>query len=298
METIEWTRIFVKVVQLGSFTRAATELKLPKSTVSKVIAKLESQTGTKLLVRTTRSQALTPAGRIFFDSCVGPVQQIEDAQKSLYGQDNIFSGTVRITAPEDIGSLIMAPIIADFSRSHRELRFELNYTNQIINLVKDGYDLAIRIGHLRSSGLYQKKIGSIHFVLVSSEAYLKNSPAIKTIDDLTKSSCIGIESAVGLTTWTLENNKHSRKIKIEPKVVSNQPTSVLKIVESGAGVSLLPKFLVKDKLADGSLVQILQSWSSSGLPVSLVSPLSMAKTPRVKVIADVISDKLRLALDS
>src|SRR4051812_36061970 len=108
---LELTRYFVKVVQNGSFSRAADLLKLPKSTVSKAITRLEHDTGTKLLLRTTRSLTLTAAGRAFYDTCLGPVHILEDAQKSLYGQDSILSGTLKITAPEDLGAHVISPAV-------------------------------------------------------------------------------------------------------------------------------------------------------------------------------------------
>lgn len=134
METIgiELTRIFVKVIQHGSFSKAADSLKIPKSTVSKAISRLERETGTKLLLRTTRSQTLTASGRAFYETCLEPLQILEDAQKSLFGKDAIIAGKIRITAPEDLGTHVIAPIIGELSQSYDKLFFELLYLNKVV----------------------------------------------------------------------------------------------------------------------------------------------------------------------
>ena len=175
---IELIRIFVKVVQQSSFSRAAEILKVPKSTVSKAITRLEYETGAKLLLRTTRSLTLTAVGRAFYETCMGPIQTLEEAQKSLNGNESILTGLVRVTAPEDLGIEIIAPTIGELSRKHPLLNFELNYTDDIVDLIKEGFDIAIRIGKLPESSLKVKRIGEIQIIPVASPKYLKNASKI------------------------------------------------------------------------------------------------------------------------
>ena len=150
---LELCRIFVKVVQYNSFSKAAEVLKMPKSTVSRSITRLERETGTKLLVRSTRSLTVTQAGQEFYEASLGPIHQLEDAQKALVGKDSLLTGTVRMTAPEDLGTFVIAPAIAKLSSQYPSLRFELKYTDTIVDLVKEGFDLAVRIGRVKNSGL-------------------------------------------------------------------------------------------------------------------------------------------------
>ena len=175
---IELIQMFVQVVKSGSFTKAAQVLKLPKSTVSKGLAKLEKETGTKLLLRTTRSQTLTAEGRIFYDACSGAVESIENAHKSLYGNENLLTGKIKLTAPEDLGTEVIAPLAATLSQKYLNLSFQLIYTDEVLDLIKDGYDLAVRIGKLSESSLKVKKIGELKLILVASPTYLKSKNKI------------------------------------------------------------------------------------------------------------------------
>ncbi len=295
---IELTRLFVKVIQHGGFSKAADALKVPKSTVSKGVTRLEQQTGTKLLLRTTRSQTLTAAGRIFYETCLGPIQTLEDAQKSLYGQDNIVSGRIKLTAPEDIGSHVVAPSIGRLCLKYPNLEFELHYTNEIVDLVKEGYDFAIRLGDLPASSLKQRKIGELQMVAVASPLYLKTAGKIRTPADLEKLNCLVISGSAASTHWLLKKDKKQLRARVRAQVQSNQVSSLLKIAQSGAGVALLPKFLCKSELESGKLVQVLPDWSGRKIDVSLVSPTSTLSSSRLNLVTAEIVTAVKAALGS
>ncbi len=290
METIgiELTRIFVKVIQHGSFSKAADSLKIPKSTVSKAITKLERETGTKLLIRTTRSQTLTASGRAFYETCLEPLQILEDAQKSLFGKDSIIAGKIRITAPEDLGTHVIAPIIGELSQSHEKLSFELYYTNQLVDLVRDGFDFAIRIGQLKQSGLKAKRIGEVTLIPVASPKYLEKREKINSPKDLENHDCLSISGLSVMHRWDLKNKQQSAKVFVNVKTESNQMTSLLQVALAGGGVALVPSYLVTQDLAQKRLVRVLPGWSNDGFPVSLVSPVSMASSARLKLVSEKI----------
>ncbi len=287
-------RMFVKVIQNGSFSRAAEILKIPKSTVSKSISGLERETGTKLILRTTRSLTLTAAGKAFYDSCLGPIQSLEDAQKSLYGQDNILTGLIRITAPEDLGSFVIAPAIGELALKHKAMEFELIYTDKIVDLIKEGFDLAIRIGKLQESGLKVKKIGEITLVLVASPEYLKDRTKIKHPRDLIEHECLTYGPS--LRHWSLVSPQESANIKIKARILSNQMSSILNSAVAHGGIALVPYYLCKPLLNQQRLIRVLPTWKSPGLPVSLVSPLSSNSSARLKVTSDYLMEKIQKAL--
>jgi len=299
METIgiELSRIFVKVIQLGGFTKAAEILRIPKSTVSKAISRLEKETGTKLLIRTTRSHTLTAAGRAYYETCLEPIQILEDAQKSLYGHDSIIAGRVKLTAPEDLGSQVIAPIIGELCRQHPKLFFELHYTDKLVDLVKEGFDLAIRIGQLEESGLKVKHVGEVTLILVTTPSYINDYGPIRHPKELINHNCITIGSSKLNRTWYLKSKKELLEIPVQPKVECNQMTSILQIAKSGAGIALVPLSLSKLELENKKLVRVLPEWSGVGLPVSMLSPISIASTARLKVVSDHISIALKKALE-
>lgn len=292
---IELVQIFVKVVQSQSFTKASEILKIPKSTASKAVRLLEDQTGTKLLLRTTRSLTLTAAGQAFYDSCLGPIQTIEDAQKSLSGRDTLLVGNIKITAPEDLGNDVVAPAIGELTKKYPGLTFELNYTGAVVDLVKEGFDLAVRIGHLPPSGLKAKKIGEIKLILVASPKYLKTK--ISKPEELKSHQCLALGETLISKTWILKSNSGTVKVPISPRIVSNQMSSVMKAAISGAGIALVPSFLPKDYLESGKLVRVLPQWTSPGLPVSLLSPLPFSSSARLRMTSDHLLTNVLSAID-
>lgn len=294
---IALTRLFVKVVQYGSFSRAAEQLRLPKSTVSKGVSRLERETGTKLLIRTTRSLRLTAAGQTFYDACLEPVQRLEEAQKSLYGQDQILSGVIRLTAPEDLGNEVLAPAIGELARLHPGLSFELLCTDQVVDLVRDGFDFAVRLGRLRASGLKAKKIGEVVLVLVASPAYLKGRPKIHRPEDLEQHNCLSLTVGTASRKWVLRSSRALVTVPIQARVASNQMSSLLRAALAGAGVALVPQFLCRSDIEAEKLVRVLPEWSSPGLNVSLLSPLASASTARLKISAESLLKAVRQALE-
>jgi LysR family transcriptional regulator, regulator for bpeEF and oprC len=295
---ISLARIFVKVVQNGSFTRAATLLKTPKSTVSKAISRLERETGTRLLIRTTRSLTLTAAGRAFYDTCLGPIQILEDAQKSLYGQDSVLAGLIRITAPEDLGTHVLSKAIGDLTKKHPALSFELNYTDEVLDLVKDGIDLAVRIGKLAESSFKAKKTGEVVLVMVAAPAYLKLHDKIRTPEDVEKQDCLTFNSGPLSQRWKLRSKKEHVTIQIKARFLSNQMTSVLKAALSGAGVAFVPLYLCRSDIEAGRLIRVCPEWSAPGLQVSVVTPAAMSSSARLRVVGDELVSVIQKALET
>lgn len=293
---LDLTRVFVKVVQLGSFSKAAQLLKLPKSTVSKHISRPETETGTKLLLRTTRSLSLTPAGRAFYDATLGPVTALEDAQKSLYGQDSILHGRVKLTAPEDFGSVVIAPIVADLALENPGLAFELQYTDEVLDLVRDGYDLAVRIGKIHESSFKFRRVGEVVLVLVATPGYLKKRKKLEQPENLVDHLCVSLSGRALFEHWTLRSGKTTLRVPIRSRVSSNQMTSLLKIALAGGGIALVPHYLALPYLESRQLVRVLSGWKSPGMPVSVITPLGPSSSARLKLTVDRITTALRTLL--
>lgn len=293
METtnLELSRLFVKVVQHGGYSKASKALRIPKSTLSKAITKLEADTGTKLLIRTTRSQTLTAAGRRFYEACLEPIQALESAQKSLYGQDNIISGQIKITAPEDLGNFVITPILSRLCVKYPLLDFETHYTNEVLDLVKDGFDLAVRIGELKESSLKQRKIGESEMILVASPVFLKGIKKIEVPKNLEGLNGIALASLQTPEKLLLKNDRKTATINIKTRIRSNQMSSVISAALAGAGVALVPSYLAREHLANGTLVRILSDWHGPRFPVSLVSPTSMVSSSRLSILtSEIISE--------
>ncbi len=293
---IELVRFFVSVVQFGSFSKAADHLQVPKSTLSKAVSKLEKQSNTILLVRTTRSLRLTAAGRVFFEACLEPLQKLEEAHKSLQGHDSIVSGLIRLTAPEDLGTEIIAPVIAELMKTHPALSFDLHYTDEILDLARDGFDLAVRIGKLRESRLKAKTIGEVSLSLVASQEYLKRHSRLRHPQDLENHQCLSMKAYATQQRWQLQSKKGSCFVKITPRVVCNQMTSLLQMAIADGGVALVPTFLCHRPIEEKKLVYVLPDWQHPGAVASLVSPLATNSSARLKFVAEKIISETRKSL--
>ncbi len=288
----------MKVVQLGSFSRAADLLRLPKSTVSRAISRLENECGTKLITRTTRSLALSASGRAFFENCVEPLQVLEDARKSLNGQDSVISGVIRLTAPEDFGMHMISKVVGELSKQYSGLQFDLHFTNEVIDLVKEGFDLAIRIGKLTPSSFKVKKVGEIIMVLAASPQYLRRcSLEINTPQDLSLCECLTIHSRFSKPSWALQSFAGEKyNIDIKPKVIANQMSSLMNFALQGVGIAFIPLFLCQAEILSGQLTRVLPNWRGEGLPVSLVSPIGFSVSNRMKLVSNHLADFIQKTL--
>lgn len=292
---IQLIHYFVKIVNHGSFTKAAEVLKIPKSTLSKAVSKLERETGTQLLIRSTRKQTLTDAGRVFYESCLGPMQTIEDAQKSLYGSDNVLSGTIKITVPEDFEIFVLSHCIQSLCEQYPQLKIVIRSTNEVVDLVGEGFDFAVRIGHLEDSNLRVRSIGHIKLATVVSKDYLKNI-TLQEPADLLNVRNIGLSSNKPYQLVNLTKNGKEESVKTPLTVETNQITGVYKLTLAGAGVSILPTFLCQQAIDDGELIKVLEDWQFEDVPVYLVSPMTTLTSVRLKTVSDAIVEALKGSL--
>ncbi len=291
---LDLTRVFVKVVQSGSFSKAAAILRLPKSTVSKAVAKLEREAGVQLLVRTTRSLALTLEGRGFYDTCAQAIQIVEDAQKMIQGRDRL-SGLLRITAPEDLGAYVVAPAIAKLAIQYPQLSFEVYCTDDLVNLVQEHFDLAVRIGPITESSFKIRRAGEIQLIAVASPLYLKSKPKVKHPRDLEAMDCLGFNDAV-FKKWAFRSERETVHVPVKTRIYSNLMSSLVKMALAHAGVAWVPRFICQGELASGQLLRILPEWQGVEMPVSVISPLSSANSVRLKTVAEEIWTTLRTTL--
>ena len=293
---LESTRVFVKVVQQGSFSKAAAILKHPTSTMSRIVSRLENDIDTKLLLRTTRSITLTPAGRELYERVAGHIEAIEEARKSVEGSDSSSKGRIRITATEDLGAFVVTPILGRIIKKYPELSFDIYYTNEVLDLVKEGYDLALRIGHLNPSRFKSVRLGQLSLVAVASPTYLESRNKIKKPKDLTDHNCLIFGSSSDVNKWQFHSKNEKAKVAIRPHSTANQMQSLVTLAATHAGVAFVPYFSCKREIKDGSLVRVLSDWSIATYEVHLVSPNISGMPTRVKKVADEISGSTKAIL--
>ena len=293
MISVDLNRIqdFLRIVELGNITRAAEATGERKAKLSRNLALLEKELGVQLVYRTTRQFNLTEEGTQFYRQMKQYFMALESAIAHLTARDEAIEGKIRITAPEDIGNHIVSDIVSEFSKANPGISFDIIYTNQVLDLVKLGVDVAFRVGPLRDSSILQKKVGLIDFVLAASPGYLEKALVLSQLDDLERHSTIGFFGS-GKLSWTMHSQGTKRSLSINPRVVANNYLTIRDLTIRGLGVSFLPRFLAQPYLDSGELVHVLRQWRNEGVTLHLVMPGQKNVAERIRRFFDYSAKRL------
>lgn len=288
--------VFVRVVDERGFTAAARALGLPKSSVSRSVALLEEALGARLLHRSTRSMKLTEAGTAFYEQASRGLAGVEDASARVADLQSVVRGTIRITAPVDVGVAILEPVIARFVRRHPAVHFDVVLTGRVVDLVEESFDLALRAGPLRDGALFARKLGQIESALHASPRYLERAGIPASIDDLAHHQCILFRATRGRTTWTLRGPAGDESVEVRGPIAVDELSFARRAVLEGVGVGLLPTFLCIREVERGRLVRLLPTHVAPGSQLNLVYPSAKYLPHRVGVFRDFLAAKLALRL--
>jgi DNA-binding transcriptional LysR family regulator len=264
--------VFVKVAQLGSFSRAAHALGMPVSTVSRKVSALESELGVTLLQRTTRKLALTSQGRDYFHQCSEPLNVLFDAERVLTQTQRKPEGLLKISVPVVLGQDPFLGFISDFLKRYPGIKIDLFITNVFLDLIAENVDIAIRFGALRDSTLIARKIGSQVRYVVASPDYLKDRKPPTEPKDLRLHQCVLLNGKNNEAEWELLNGRKRVDVRVSGPISSRDFQSVSTFVYRGHGVGFLPSTYCDDKIGRGELVKLLPDWTSRQLEVHVVYP--------------------------
>lgn len=276
--------IFIKVVDSGSLSKAALLLKQQKSRISRAIKSLEGELATTLIYRNTRQLSLTEAGRHLYNKSQKQIYELTKVDRLIKDNAQDSLGTLRITASVDIGSYLLPAIILEMVKKHPQFQADLLLSDQRVDLVKEGMDLALRIGKMADSELRSQLVGHISFIIVASPSYLKKMSPLKNINHLASHPVLWFTVGDQEDHWKLleAKSKKEKDIEILVKHKSNNPKVLLDLTLAGEGVSLLPEFMCIDQLANGSLVRVLKDYETAARPVHFVWPHQEEAHPRLK----------------
>jgi DNA-binding transcriptional LysR family regulator len=271
-------KVFIKVAELGSFTKAADMLNQPKSRVSRAIARLENELDVQLIRRTTRKTSLTSSGQDFFKKIYPILNNINNELISISDQQQEMSGCIRITASQDMGQTLIAPLISKFNEKYPNVSFETIITNEFLDLTKENIDIAFRAGKLKDSTLIQRKFLAATFILVCSKEYIEKYNLPKSIEDL--------ENHKFLSFNGFEKKLSTKTLNIKPLITSDSLSMILKMTLDSSGVAILPDFLCKEYLEDNSLVRIIPTWKSKSSNINILYPPSRNISHKVKIFLE------------
>jgi len=261
--------VFLKVVEMGSFTQAAQQLGMPNSTVSAKVSDLETRLGVSLIKRTTRKLFVTDEGRAYYKRCHKGMEELQAAEDELSAVQKEPQGLLRITAPIELGGSVIPKIVVAFKSKYPKVSFDINLSDRTVDLIAEGFDVAIRAGDLKDSSLIAKKLGSVYFAPFASAQYLKKAGTPTSPKDLRQHSCLQF-SPLGIEEWKFAGPKGTVTVPMSKQIVSNEINGIKALTLSGLGIALLPTFLCYSEVQGGKLVRILPEWRSNLRPVQFV----------------------------
>lgn len=275
--------IFVAVIDEGSFTAAAEKLGNSKAHISRQVSLLEKRLGIQLITRSTRRLVITETGRAYYERCKDIINQLTEVESSIIDQNEKPTGTLKITVAGAFGELYIAPCAADFMKLYPDLHIDINFNNRLVDIVSEGYDIAIRAGVMKDSSLVSRKIARRRLIVCASRDYLDRAGKPQKITELRSHNCL-----VGtLSSWRFreEQNKHV-DLKIDGNWHSNNGYALLAAARKGLGLVQLPEFYVFDDINSGRLIPVLEKFEPSDTGVWALYPSSKHLSPKIRLFID------------
>ena len=276
--------VFSKVVQAGSFVGAARELAMPKSTVSRKVSELESRLGARLLHRTTRKLSLTEAGSAYYQHAVKVVAMADEAERAVTELQETPRGLLRVTSPLNVGYL--GPIVSSFLLREPEVQIELVCTDRVVNLVEEGFDVAIRAGKLADSSLVARSLGFMQSYVVASPAFLKRNGTPEVPADLEALECVIFGASPDRNTWTLQSRSGEARVRVHGRMIVNDFDILHECALGGLGVAILPVHRCADDLKEKRLRRVLGDWCTREVPMHAVYASTRHVSPAIKAFLD------------
>lgn len=292
MARFEELETFVAVVESGSFAAAAERLRLAKSAVSRRVADLESRLGAQLFIRTTRRRSLTDAGRQLYERSVRLLADLEEAEHSVTSGQGELRGNIHLAAPLSFGLLHLSAALADFLRQHPDVNLDLNLDDRQVNIVEEGFDLALRIGRLEDSSLVARRLAPIRMVACASPAYLREHGEPKRPEELLQHAGLFYGYVSDQQNWPYPSAGRALGARVPMRLRSNNGDVLLQAAIHGFGIAVLPTFLAYRALADGRLTAILRDHPLPELALHAVYPSRRHLPSRVRSLVEFLAGRI------
>lgn len=296
MDRFQALTAFAKVVESGSFVRAAERLGISVSAVSRHVSDLEAHLDVRLLNRTTRRLSLTESGGVFYEHCVQLLADLDEAERSASASAITPRGTLRLSAAVTFGERHLAPAIGDFVERYPDMRFDVELSDRVVDLVDEGFDAAVRIGAIGSQNLVGRTIGQTRMVCCAAPAYLERRGEPKRPEDLAGHECLTYEYASQRNTWRFrERDGSTRQVKVSGAVHANSGRFLEALALEGRGIAYEPDFIVGPEVRAGGLVPILLAFQMPPSTIQLVYPSRRHLSAKVRAFADFLRERFATA---
>lgn len=291
MDKLISMRAFTRVVEHGSFSEAARDMRLSRSAISKYVIDLETDLGVQLFHRTTRSASLTDSGRLYYERCLAILADIEEADLAVSSLQVAPRGTLRVNAPMSFGTMHLGKAVAAFMQRYPDLQIDLILSDQQIDTVQEGFDVTIRIANLSDSSLIARKIVPARRVLCASPEYLKRRGTPRHPNDLRNHDCLTYGYLSTGVQWKLTGQDGDHWLHVRSKLCTNNAEVLRDAAVSGLGIALLPTFIAGPELRSGELRTIIPKYQAPELWVCALYPPTRHLAMKVRVFIDFLVER-------
>lgn len=293
-ERLKGIDAFVEAVEAGSFALAAKRMNQTRSAVGKSISRLERRLGVRLFHRTTRSQSLTEDGHAFYERCVRALAEIEAAKAELETARRAPAGRLRVTAPVVFGRRCVAPILSRLAQQYPELTIEASFTDRVVDLVEEGFDLGVRIGVLPDSAtLVARRLGTQRMGICAAPSYLSRYGVPRSVDDLSKHEGVLYRPCNQTDTWRVfDDNRDARDVRMRGRLRFDDLQAIVDAAVAGAGLAWLPCWLMTPYLRSGELMLVMDSHRVLPTDIHVVWPRSKHLPSRTRAAIDALTGEI------
>lgn len=287
------TLVFVKVVELGSFTAAAKALRLPNTSVSRKVQDLEARLGAQLLHRTTRKLGLTEAGNIYFEHCRRIAQDLDEAESAVGQLQSGPRGWLRVTTTHSLGATWIAPLLGEFHARHPDVRVELLLSNEHLDIIAGEIDVALRVGTLADSNLVARRLSVLRSSVYTTPSYIQRFAEPLHPDDLIHHRALALTNS--RNAWTLsDGNGKPREFPIGPIVIANDPSALRAVLLSGEGIMLTTDVWVRAYVEQGLVQRVLAGWRGLDIDFNALFPRGQVQSPKVRAFVAFLGERLNI----
>jgi len=292
MDRLVSMAVFKQTVEAGSFAAAARSFGISPEMAGNHVRGLETHLGVRLLNRSTRRLNLTEAGGIYYERCTRILADIQDAEAEVGVLQASPRGLLRVTAPVTFGLLHIAPAVSEYMARYPEVRLDVGVSDRHVNLIEEGYDLAIRVGELRDSNLVARRLTSFHLIVCAAPAYLQRAGRPEKPSDLTRHPCLIYREVETPDTWRFQAPDGSAvTVRVSGPLTSTNPAFLHRIALAGHGVVIGPSFEFGTDIAEGRLVPLLTGWRSRELPIHALYPHRPLLSAKIRTFVDFLAER-------
>ncbi|CAO4182038.1 LysR family transcriptional regulator [Methylorubrum extorquens] len=292
MDRLQGMRVFVRVAESGGFAGAARALAMSPAAVTRAVAALEAMIGARLFIRTTRSVKLTEAGGRYLEDCRRILAEIAEAEAAAAGSTATPTGVLTLTAPVQFGRLYVLPVVTDYLARHPAVAVRALFLDRIVNLIEEGIDVGVRIGHLADSGLTATRVGSVRRVVCAAPGYLERHGVPETPRDLRDHAVIGASNPGTLPEWRFGPEGRTM-VSVHARLVCNTVDAALAAALDGWGIARLLSYQVASAVAEGRLRILLSEDEEAPVPIHVVSPEGRRAPAKTRAFVDLAAARLR-----